>query len=58
MSFYGTTETWKIVYIPKILNGGMRGVALVEAADRHHAMYTFNQQYAGQFHTVESCTKL
>lgn len=58
MSFYGPTETWKIVYVPKILNGGMRGVALVEATDRHHAMYTFNQQYAGQFHTVESCTKL
>ena len=38
--------------------GFMRGVALVEASDRHDAMYTFNQQYAGQYHTVESCTKL
>ena len=58
MGFYGTTETWKIVYSPKNLNGGMRGVALVEAADRQHAMYIFNQQYAGQYHTVDSCTKL
>lgn len=58
MSFYGKTETWKIVYAPKELNGGMRGVALIEAADRQHAMFTFSQQYAGQYHVVESCTKL
>lgn len=58
MSFYGPTETWKIVYFPKMLNGGMRGVALIEAPDHHAAMYTFQQQYAGQYHTVESCTKL
>lgn len=58
MSFYGTMETWKIVYVPKELNGGMRGVALVEATDRHHAMYTFGQEYAGQYHTVQSCEKL
>lgn len=58
MSFYGKTETWKVVYTPKVMNGGMRGVALIEAADHHHAMYTFQQQYAGQFFTVESCTKL
>lgn len=50
--------TWKIVYFPKVLNGGMRGVALVEAMTKHQAMYTFGQQYAGQYHTVESCTKL
>lgn len=58
MSFYGPTETWKIVYIPKVLNGGMRGVALIEAPDRHAAMYTFGQQYAGQYCTIDSCTKL
>ena len=23
-------ETWKVVYVPKVLNGGVRGVALVE----------------------------
>ena len=44
MSFYGPTKTWKIIYYPKEQNGGMRGVALVEAPDRHAAMYTFSQQ--------------
>lgn len=58
MSFYGPTETWKVVYSPVVLNGGMRGVALVEAPDYQQAMYTFRQQYAGQYHTVDSCTKL
>lgn len=58
MSFYGKYETWKIVYIPKVMNNGARGVALIEAADHHHAMNQFQQQYAGQFFTIESCTKL
>ena len=58
MSFYGQWETWKIVYIPKVMNNGMRGVALVEAVDRQHAMNQFMNQYAGQYHTVESCQKL
>jgi hypothetical protein len=58
MSFYGQWETWKIVYYPNDSMGGARGVALVEAGDRQHAMYTFNQQYAGQYRVVESCTKL
>jgi hypothetical protein len=58
MSFYGSTSTWKIVYFPKELDGGKRGVALVEAADRHHAMQTFREQYAGLYHTVDTCTKL
>ncbi len=58
MSFYGKWETWKIVYTPKVMNGGMRGVAFVEAGDHQHAMYTFRQQYAGQYGAVESCTKL
>lgn len=58
MSFYGKWETWKIVYIPNEMNGGRRGVALVEAGDRSHATYVFRQQYAGQFATIESCTKL
>ena len=51
-------ETWKIVYVPKVMNGGMRGVAFVEADTKQMAMYTFQQQYAGQFHTVESCQEL
>ena len=58
MSFYGNWETWKIVYVPKVMNGGIRGVALVEAGDRGHAMQTFREQYAGQYSTVESCQKL
>lgn len=40
------------------MNGGVRGVALVEAGDRHHAMQTFREQYSGQYTTVESCEKL
>lgn len=58
MSFYGKRETWKIVYIPREMNNGLRGVALVEACDHHHAMSQFQQQYAGQYFTIESCNKL
>lgn len=58
MSYYGPLETWKVVYVPKTMNGGMRGVALVEADCKQQAMRTFMQQYAGQYHTVESCNKL
>lgn len=58
MSFYGVWETWKVVYVPKVMNGGLRGVAFVEAGDRAHAMQVFRQQYQGQYHTVESIKKL
>ena len=58
MSGYGPKETWKVVYVPKVMNGGMRGVALVEAENRQQAMYTFMQEYAGQYHTVETCQTL
>lgn len=58
MSFYGTTKTWKVIYYPKDMTGGKRGIALIEAQDKHHAMYTFGQQYAGQYTTVDSCTLL
>ena len=58
MSFYGEWETWKIVYYPKVLNGGQMGVAFVEAGDRAHAMQVFQQQYAGQYSTVKSCEPL
>jgi hypothetical protein len=57
-TIYGPAETWKIIYIPKVMNGGMRGVALVEADCRQQAMYTFSQQYAGQYSTIEECKKL
>lgn len=59
MSFYGCKrETWKIVYIPLVMNNGARGVALVEAGDRQHAMNQFMNQYNGQYTVIESCTKL
>ena len=52
------TRTWKITYCPKMLNGGIRGVALIEADTKHMAMFTFRQLYAGQYHTVERCEEL
>ena len=55
---WGPTSTWKVVYVPTILHAGEHGVALVEAVDRQTAMSTFYSQYAGEYHTVESCTKL
>jgi hypothetical protein len=58
MANYGKTETWKIIYTPKELNAGMRGVALIEAETRSEASYYFKQQYAGQFSVIESCQKL
>lgn len=61
MSFYGgKTETWKIVYRlqPHLQNNDNKGVALIEAGDQHHAMNQFMTQYAGQYFTIESCTKL
>lgn len=58
MSFYGEWKTWKIVYYPKVLNGGQMGVAFVEAGDRQHAMSVFQQQYAGRYSTVKSCEPL
>lgn len=58
MSFYHSKSTWKITYIPKVMQGGRRGVALVEATDHHDAMYTFSQQYAGEYSTIETCSPL
>jgi hypothetical protein len=60
MSYYGKTETWKVVYIlpPEQQNNGARGVALIEAYDQQHAMSQFQEQYRGQFFTIESCRKL
>ncbi len=58
MSFYGPTETWKVVYFPIDKTGGQMGVALVEACSEHHAMINFRQQYAGQYTTVKKCEKL
>lgn len=58
MSFYGPSKTWKIIYSPVEQNGGMVGVAFVEAPDKHAALYTFREQYTGQYRTVESCVEL
>ena len=54
-------ETWKIVYfLPGDQWSGLnnKGVALVEAENRAVAMSTFQRQYAGQYSTVDTCTKL
>ena len=60
MSFYGKWDTYKIVYAlpPTQQNNGSRGVALIEAGDRSHAISVFQQQYWGQFFAIESCEKL
>lgn len=55
---FGKYETWKIVYIPLVMNNGARGVALIEAVDQQHAMNQFMTQYSGQYHTIQSCQKL
>ena len=52
------TKTWKVVYYPKILTNGQKGVALVEAVNRTEAMVAFQRQYEGQFHTVDTCEPL
>lgn len=51
------THTWKVVYVPQVMNGGMRGVAFVEAATKAEASWTFKQLYAGQFFTIERIEK-
>jgi hypothetical protein len=58
MGYYGKLETWKIVYFPKVLNGGVRGVAFVEADCEQMAMQAFKEQYAGEYTTIDSCRKL
>ncbi len=58
MGCYGPLETWKITYYPPMPNGGIMGVAFVEADCRQQALYTFSQQYAGQYTTVYKCEKL
>lgn len=58
MGIYGPLETWKVVYYPTDMSAWQMGVALIEAESQHQAVYTFKQQYAGQYRTVESCEKL
>lgn len=55
------TYTWKIVYVlpgEQWKGGSIHGVALVEAATKPEASFTFKQQYAGQFHTIEKIEKI
>lgn len=52
------TETWKVVYFPKVLNAGMRGVAFVEAKTQAEASYYFKQQYVGEFSAIERIERL
>ena len=54
----GNLKTWKITYYPVTLNGGIMGVAFIEADTQHWALYTFQQQYAGQYSTIAKCEEL
>ena len=54
----GSTKTWKVTYNPKVLNGGVMGVALVEADTKQWAIHTFQQLYAGQYRTIYKCEEL
>ena len=51
-------KTWKITYYPVTLNGGIMGVAFIEADTQHWALYTFQQLYAGQYSTIAKCEEL
>ena len=53
-----SSKIWKVTYSPKILNGGIRGVAIIEADTKQWAIYTFQQLYAGQYHTIDNCEPL
>lgn len=57
---WGTNYTWKVVYLPVHHAPCLRlpQVALVEACTEHEAMSNFQQQYAGQYITIQSCKKL
>ena len=54
------TYTFKIVYYlpPEQWNNGIKGVAFVEGYDRSHAISVFQQQYRGQFSTIDTCEKM
>ena len=55
------TYTFKIVYyLPpeQWKNGSIKGVAFVEGYDRSHAIGVFQQQYKGQFSTIDTCEKM
>ena len=47
-------KTWKIIYYPKVLSNGTMGVAFIVAYSSTAAVAAFQEQYAGQFHTIKS----
>lgn len=57
---FGKTKTWKIIYNlpPEKQNGGIMGVAFIEAVTRQDAIYSFQCQYRGQFFTIDSCVEV
>ena len=57
MGFYGKWETYKVVYYPKNMSGGVLGVAFVEAGDKAHAMQVFREMHRDEYHTVRSIEK-
>ena len=54
------TYTFKIVYYlpPKQWGNAIKDVAFVEGYDRSHAISVFQQQYRGQFSTIDTCEKM
>ena len=52
------SKTWKITYIPKVMNGGIRGVAIVEADTRQWAIYTFQKIYSHHRYLYTTLLKL
>jgi hypothetical protein len=57
-AYYGPLVTRKVVYDPQELNGGVMGVAVVEADSQQTAIHAFRTQYAVQYTTIYKCEKL
>ena len=55
---FGLLSSMKKLYVEKVMNGGMKGVAFVEADTEQWAIKTFMEQYAGQYFTIETVTKI
>lgn len=57
-AYYGSLETWKVVYYPKDSSIITMGVAFVEADCHQTAMQAFREQYAGLYRAIYKCEKL
>jgi hypothetical protein len=55
---YGPLVTGKAAYDPQERNGGVMGVAFVEADSQQTAIHAFRTQYAVQYTTIYKCEKL